>query len=723
MGFPQLLNPTAALIAAAIAVPLLLLLYFLKLRRSPAPVSSTLLWKRSVEDLQVNAPFQWIRRNLLLLLQLLVLLALLLALARPVGDAAQQAGERSILLIDRSASMNADDGNGGTRLDEAKERAKGVVDTMRRGDQAMVIAFSDDTGTSPVQKFTESAGQIKDAIDGIEPSDRLTKPAAAYKQANASSSFMDVRLRPDELQAATVFLFSDGRVSEADIGELSIRGELRYERLGTPTAKNLAVVAASVKRNYERPDEAQVFARVANFGDTYEKANLRVSVAAINEDGTLGDFEPTASGPVRVSLPPKRWTDAAWREAAEETNAEALAAADRQLAEDPPREGVDVRLSLPVASVVRVEIVDDQGRPVEDALKADDEAYVVVPPPEPLRVLLVTRGTYWLRLLVETQRLDDPKIVSPAEYEALLADGGDDGAATYDVTIFDNYQPTALPEAGTFVFSGQLPPEGATEIEAITGDDGVALFYEGSGVLDWDRDHPMLAGLNLNRLWAAEGRRVPVPTAAEMLIEGVDGPMAILERLGRRTNLVFTFDLAQSNWPRHRTFPIFFYLAFEYFTQSGDVGTRESFRPGEVVAVPPVALERADVEDGVALLGPNGSRLTARVDSTGGLTLGPLPTVGLYRTQPPVPGFEQIAVSLLDANESNLLPGATDPGNLSASDETTGAAAYASAAGLAEDASPDDSAVGYAEWWWWLVAAGVGMLMIEWFVYTRRVGG
>ena len=57
-------------------VPLVVAFYLLKLRRDERVVPSTLLWQRLVTDVEANAPWQRLRRSLLLLLQLLLLLLL-----------------------------------------------------------------------------------------------------------------------------------------------------------------------------------------------------------------------------------------------------------------------------------------------------------------------------------------------------------------------------------------------------------------------------------------------------------------------------------------------------------------------------------------------------------------------------------------------------------------------------------------------------------------------
>src|SRR5437764_13314974 len=103
MQFSTPLGITAWAILAGVPIGIIAL-YFLKLRRHPVQVPSTLLWRRSLEDLHVNSLFQRLRRNLLLFLQLLAVLLSMLALAGPRITGSTGQGRRFVLAIDTWAS-------------------------------------------------------------------------------------------------------------------------------------------------------------------------------------------------------------------------------------------------------------------------------------------------------------------------------------------------------------------------------------------------------------------------------------------------------------------------------------------------------------------------------------------------------------------------------------------------------------------------------------------
>jgi hypothetical protein len=53
---------------------------------------------------------------------------------------------------------------------------------------------------------------------------------------------------------------------------------------------------------------------------------------------------------------------------------------------------------------------------------------------------------------------------------------------------------------------------------------------------------------------------------------------------------------------------------------------------------------------------PDGKR-EVKVPESGDFVLPAMEKVGLYSTGPAIPGYEHIAVNVLDANESNVAPG------------------------------------------------------------------
>jgi uncharacterized protein YegL len=663
---PTFLNPLFAAIAAAIAVPALLILYFLKLRRREMPVSSTILWRKAIQDLQVNAPFQRLRRNLLLLLQLLLLLLLCLALSRPVANYTQGAAKLSVILLDRSASMSAEedfDGHKRTRLEEAKRQAKALVDSMTRKDTAMVIAFDD--SAEVIQPLTTDAMALRRAIDQVQPTDRRSRLKLAYKLAEAQVKFYPEQLRPNE--KPTVFVYSDGRI--ADAKELSVQADIQYTKIGKDDTPNIAIVALSAKRNFERPTEVQVFARLANFGPEPVTTDVQLSIN--------GQVHAAAT---ELVLLPERWNDPGYKKTPDQEKMR-------------PKDSVDFpKIELTTAAVLTLE----QTR--KDALAADDRAAVVVPPPKSLAVLLVTDGNYFLDKVMSSLALQKPEKMSPNVYE-------DKKPSNFDVIIFDRYEPKFMPASGNFIWFGALASGLKLKVQKDASGKEVAIVKD-TMVLDWKRDHPILRGIQLGKIYVGEAIKLIVPIETETLVDGFKGPLILLHREGRSTHLVCTFDLLQSNWPLRLSFPIFMNNALQYLALGTDMDVRESFPPGATPRIPRTNIQKVEAERGqplkeLTLDGPMGRR-TVKIPDAGDVALPALDKVGVYTTEPPIPQYEKVAVNLLDASESNLLPVAQPPG---------GGTAVEGIAGKSR-----------LELWWWIVAcAALPLLLIEWWVYTRRV--
>jgi uncharacterized membrane protein len=99
------LTPAALFFAAAL--PVVVVFYLLKRKRVVKLVPSTLLWQKFLADTQASAPFQKLRHNWLLILQLLMLALVVFALMRPYRSGHARESRLRVLILDGSASMQA----------------------------------------------------------------------------------------------------------------------------------------------------------------------------------------------------------------------------------------------------------------------------------------------------------------------------------------------------------------------------------------------------------------------------------------------------------------------------------------------------------------------------------------------------------------------------------------------------------------------------------------
>lgn len=375
-------------------LPVIVFLYFLKLKRREEPIASTYLWRRAIEDMRVNALFQRLRQNLLLWLQLALLALLIFALARPAMKVRRQEGRRYICLIDTSASMAARDVRP-NRLEAAKRQALELVANMRRFDRMMLMTF--DAKPAVLVSPTSVKSRLREAIGGITTRETSTDFAQAVDLIAA--------LGP-EVKNAHLYLLSDGRFATDAVAEVA-DVELHYVRIGEGT-ENVAITALDARRSVEYWDQPQVFVRLENFAVTEADTRLELYL-----DGELF----TARS---VVVPAK--------------DSVAVVFSDPGLTE----------------GLVKVVLAD------EDDLAADNTAWLSLVGPRQVRMLVVGAGNYFLELAAGQDPLCAPVFVSPEEFEAGVA-SGELSLGDFDLVTFDGYAPSSL-APGAYLFFGVVPP-------------------------------------------------------------------------------------------------------------------------------------------------------------------------------------------------------------------------------------------------------------------------
>jgi hypothetical protein len=233
MSWPGFFSLSSAWLALLL-IPLVIF-YFLKLKRPRQRVSSLLLWYQVVNDQRVNSPFQKFKRNLLLLLQILVLACLVLAAMQPYLRSASPRAQYQPVLIDCSASMAALDKPGGvSRMQAAKKQVETLIDNLLPDQQVALIAFH--STARRLTDFTDNKRILKEALSRLEVLPVRSQTIDALRMAQALSRTVPIE---------RVLLVSDGNVPTETDFELPF--ELVFEQV-PPGGQNMGITSFNARR-------------------------------------------------------------------------------------------------------------------------------------------------------------------------------------------------------------------------------------------------------------------------------------------------------------------------------------------------------------------------------------------------------------------------------------------------------------------------------------------
>lgn len=281
----RFLTPHLLHLAWLALIPLALYLFRKRARRVPV---STLLFFRSLSrEHQESAWLRKLKKWLSLLLTLLVIAAAVLALARPTGEASADAPGAVVVVVDRSASMNARDAQGRTRLDEAKARLRDRINGLP--DQVILSLVAYDARPRVLLSRSRNRRECLRLLNEVQPMPMEARPDAA----------LTVVRRLTELEAKSqVWHAGDAALPDAD------KLAYAFMDVALESPLNVGITGFQIRRALLARDRYEAFVKVSAAKANAAKitATLEVTLAGRLAQLREIDLEPGASASLIVPL-------------------------------------------------------------------------------------------------------------------------------------------------------------------------------------------------------------------------------------------------------------------------------------------------------------------------------------------------------------------------------------------------------------------------------------
>lgn len=286
---------TTSFLWAALLIPIVVF-YILKIRLRRMPVSTIMFWQQIFEQKQPRSLWQHLRHLLSLLIQLAMLMLLVLALAEPYLKSEARGARRVVLIVDNSASMNAQDAKP-TRLAAAKQEGQRLIEALRFTDEMAIIA----AGSEPQVRIglTDHPSTLRDTLDAIPATDGTTRVRDAVE--------LGRRLLADAKNPRIIVL-TDGCFEGA--ADLAKSEGVEFRTVGDPKTANVGITRFQVRRSLADPIGYEILAEVVNQSDKPAECRLNIDLL----EG--GDATPVDVVPLKLE-PGARWSQAFEKTSAE----------------------------------------------------------------------------------------------------------------------------------------------------------------------------------------------------------------------------------------------------------------------------------------------------------------------------------------------------------------------------------------------------------------------
>ena len=348
---------------ALAGVPVILLLYFLRLKRRAVSISTLMFWHRVLQEKSRRAYFQRLRHLLSLLLHLLIFLLLVGALARPVLDRFIRKGASTVLVLDARARMQAVEPDGTTRFEKALRLARDYA--RQASGQRQFALLTVGAQTTVAVPFTDDEKPLLQGVDRVTVTDATGDLGAALTLAN---SLLGARSG-----SRHVIVLTDRALATSVTGGLPVT----VHAVGT-SLDNLAITRFATRPMPANPETSEVLLEVQNFCRTAAKAEIELSF-----DGRAIEVKPLTLS-------------------AGESRLEVFTSVPRPARS--ARGWLTARLST------------------NDALPLDNVAFATLPPPRTIRVLLVSKGNSFLEKFLSVDSGVKFQFVSPEVYQLSMAE-------------------------------------------------------------------------------------------------------------------------------------------------------------------------------------------------------------------------------------------------------------------------------------------------------------